>query len=331
MEKQENKRIVSKSLVEIAKTVIQSEADSILGLKDRINQSFIDACNLLQNCQGKVVLIGMGKSGHIARKIAATLASTGTSAFFVHPGEAGHGDLGMIDKNDVVILISYSGEADEIRQLLSSIHHLGAKIISMTGNSGSTIALASNTHLDIGIEQEACPHNLTPTSSTTASLVLGDALAITLLNARGFTPQDFARSHPSGALGRRLLTLVSTIMKSGDETPIVTPETLLLDTLLVMSEKGLGMVLVADSTNTLLGIFTDGDLRRVLEKNTDIHNLAIGEIMTTDCKSINAEKPALAAVELMDEHNLNSLPVVNAEDRIVGAINMHTLMQAKIV
>jgi len=322
---------VTKALVEIAKTVIQSEADSILKLKDRVDQNFVDACALLQDCQGKVVLVGMGKSGHIARKIAATLASTGTPAFFVHPGEAGHGDLGMIDDNDIIILVSYSGEAEEISQLLPSIHSMGAKIISMTGNSKSTLALASNVHLDVSVKQEACPHNLTPTSSTTVALVMGDALAITLLNARGFTPQDFARSHPSGALGRRLLTLVSTIMKSGSDAPIVAPDALLLDTLMVMSEKALGMVLIAESDNTLLGIFTDGDLRRVLETNSSITDLSIGDVMTKQCKSIAPEKPAIAAVEMMDEHNLNSLPVINANNKIVGAINMHTLMQAKIV
>jgi arabinose-5-phosphate isomerase len=322
---------VTKALVEIAKTVIQSEADSILKLKDRVDQSFVDACALLQSCQGKVVLVGMGKSGHIARKIAATLASTGTPAFFVHPGEAGHGDLGMIDDSDVIILVSYSGEAEEISQLLPSIHSMGAQIIGMTGNNKSTLALASDIHLDVSVKQEACPHNLTPTSSTTVALVMGDALAITLLNARGFTPQDFARSHPSGALGRRLLTLVSTIMKSGNDTPIVAPDVLLLDALMVMSEKALGMVLIAERNNTLLGIFTDGDLRRVLGKNTDITNLAIGDVMTKQCLSIDAERPAIAAVEMMDEHNLNSLPVVNTDNKIVGAINMHTLMQAKIV
>lgn len=322
---------MTKALVEIAKTVIQSEADSILKLKDRVNQNFVDACALLQGCQGKVILIGMGKSGHIARKIAATLASTGTPAFFVHPGEAGHGDLGMIDNNDIVILVSYSGEAEEISQLLPSIHNIGAQIIGMTGNNKSTLALASNIHLDVSVKQEACPHNLTPTSSTTVALVMGDALAITLLNARGFTPEDFARSHPSGALGRRLLTLVSTIMKSGNATPIVAPNVLLLDALIVMSEKALGMVLIAESNNTLLGIFTDGDLRRVLEKSTDIKSLSIGDVMTKQCQSIEAEKPAIAAVEMMDAHNLNSLPVVNTDNKIVGAINMHTLMQAKIV
>jgi arabinose-5-phosphate isomerase len=208
---------------------------------------------------------------------------------------------------------------------------MGAQIIGMTGNNKSTLALASDIHLDVSVKQEACPHNLTPTSSTTVALVMGDALAITLLNARGFTPQDFARSHPSGALGRRLLTLVSTIMKSGNDTPIVAPDVLLLDALMVMSEKALGMVLIAERNNTLLGIFTDGDLRRVLGKSTDIANLAIGDVMTKQCLSIDAERPAIAAVEMMDEHNLNSLPVVNTDNKIVGAINMHTLMQAKIV
>ena len=322
---------MTKALIEIAKTVIQLEADSIIKLKDRLDQSFVDACALLQNCQGKVVLIGMGKSGHIARKIAATLASTGTPAFFVHPGEAGHGDLGMIDDSDVVILISYSGEADEICTLLPSIQKMSAQIISMTGNKNSTLALSSNIHLDVSVTQEACPHNLTPTSSTTAALVMGDALAITLLNARGFTPEDFARSHPSGALGRRLLTLVSTIMKSGDDTPIVTADVLLLDGLKVMSGKALGMVLIGGHDNTLLGIFTDGDLRRVLEKNTNIKTLTIGEVMTKQCKSISPGKPAMAALEIMDEYNLNSLPVINDDNKIVGAINMHTLMQSKIV
>ena len=322
---------MTKALIEFAKNVIQLEANSIAKLQDSINQNFVDACSLLHDCQGKVVLIGMGKSGHVARKIAATLASTGTPAFFVHPGEAGHGDLGMIDKNDVVILISYSGEADEICQLLPSIHKMDAQIIGMTGNPNSTLAQASDIQLDVGVEQEACPHNLTPTSSTTAALVMGDALAITLLNARGFTPEDFARSHPSGALGRRLLTLVSSIMKSGNSAPVVAPDVLLLDALLVMSEKALGMVLIAESDNNLLGIFTDGDLRRVLEKNINLQNLSIAEVMTKNCKSIEGDRPAVAAFELMDEHNLNSLPVVDCNNRIVGAINMHTLMQAKII
>jgi len=320
---------VTKSLLEIAKTVVQTEADSILMLKDRINQTFNDACQLILSCEGKVILVGMGKSGHIAKKIAATLASTGTPSFYVHPGEAGHGDLGMVNEKDVVIIISYSGESNEIVTLLPSIRRLDISVISMTGNSNSTIAEESDVHLDVSVDQEACPHNLTPTSSTTVALVMGDAIAITLLNARGFTPEDFAKSHPSGALGRRLLTLVSNIMKSGDDIPIVSKETLLIDSLLVMSQKALGMVLITDN-NTLLGIFTDGDLRRVLEKNINFQNLLIKDVMTQNCKSIQPNKPALIALKMMEEYRLNSLPVVDSDNQVIGAINMHTLMQAKV-
>jgi len=320
---------VTRPLLEIAKAVVQTEADSILMLKDRINQTFNDACQLILSCQGKVILIGMGKSGHIAKKIAATLASTGTPSFYVHPGEAGHGDLGMVNDKDVVIIISYSGESDEIITLLPSIKRLDISVISMTGNSSSTIAEESDVHLDVSVDQEACPHNLTPTSSTTVALVMGDAIAITLLNARGFTPEDFAKSHPSGTLGRRLLTLVSSIMKSGDDIPIVSKETSLIDSLLVMSQKALGMVLITDN-NTLLGIFTDGDLRRVLEKNINFQKLSIKDVMTQNCKSIQPNKPALIALQMMEEYSLNSLPVVDSDNQVIGAINMHTLMQAKV-
>ena len=320
---------MTKPLLEIAKAVVQIEADSILMLKERINQTFNDACQLVLSCQGKVILVGMGKSGHIAKKIAATLASTGTPSFYVHPGEAGHGDLGMVNGKDVVIIISYSGESDEIITLLPSIKRLDIPVISMTGNSSSTIAEESDVHLDVSVDKEACPHNLTPTSSTTVALVMGDAIAITLLNARGFTPEDFAKSHPSGALGRRLLTLVSNIMKSGDDIPIVSKETSLIDSLLVMSQKALGMVLITDN-NTLLGIFTDGDLRRVLEKNINFQNLSIKDVMTQNCKSIQPNKPALIALQMMEEYSLNSLPVVDSDNQVIGAINMHTLMQAKV-
>ena len=320
---------MTKPLLEIAKAVVQTEADSILMLKDRIDQTFNDACQLILSCEGKVILIGMGKSGHIAKKIAATLASTGTPSFYVHPGEAGHGDLGMVNDKDVVIIISYSGESDEIITLLPSIKRLNIAVISMTGNSSSTIAKESDAHLDVSVDEEACPHNLTPTSSTTVALVMGDAIAITLLNARGFTPEDFAKSHPSGALGRRLLTLVSNIMKSGDDIPIVSKETSLIDSLLVMSQKALGMVLITDN-NTLLGIFTDGDLRRVLEKNINFQNFSIKDVMTQNCKSIQPNKPALIALQMMEEYSLNSLPVVDSDNQVIGAINMHTLMQAKV-
>ena len=320
---------MTKPLLEIAKAVVQTEADSIIMLKDRIDQTFDDACQLMLSCQGKVILVGMGKSGHIAKKIAATLASTGTPSFYVHPGEAGHGDLGMVNDKDVVIIISYSGESDEIITLLPSIKRLNITVISMTGNSSSTIAKESDVHLDVSVDQEACPHNLAPTSSTTVALVMGDAIAITLLNARGFTPEDFAKSHPSGALGRRLLTLVSNIMKTGEDIPIVSKEILLIDSLLVMSQKALGMVLITDN-NTLLGIFTDGDLRRVLEKNINFQNLSIKDVMTQNCKSIQPNKPALIALQMMEEYSLNSLPVVDSDNQVIGAINMHTLMQAKV-
>jgi len=235
----------------------------------------------------------------------------------------------MVNDKDVVIIISYSGESDEIITLLPSIKRLDISVISMTGNSSSTIAEESDVHLDVSVDQEACPHNLTPTSSTTVALVMGDAIAITLLNARGFTPEDFAKSHPSGTLGRRLLTLVSNIMKSGDDIPIVSKETSLIDSLLVMSQKALGMVLITDN-NTLLGIFTDGDLRRVLEKNINFQNLSIKDVMTQNCKSIQPNKPALIALQMMEEYSLNSLPVVDSDNQVIGAINMHTLMQAKV-
>jgi len=322
---------LDKSLIEIAKTVIQAETDSILKLKNRIDNNFVKACQLLVSCQGKVVVIGMGKSGHIGRKIAATLASTGTPAFFVHPGEAGHGDLGMVNVDDVLIVISYSGESDEIIALLPAIKQLNIPILAMTGNTKSIIAKVANIHLDVSVEQEACPHNLTPTSSTTAALVMGDAIAITLLNARGFTPEDFAKSHPSGTLGRRLLTLVSSIMKVGGDIPLVAKETTLVESILVMSQKSLGMVIIADNEDSLQGIFTDGDLRRVLEKNTNIQDVLIKDVMTQDCKSIGPDKPALIAFHMMDENRLNSLPVVDSNNQVIGAINMHTLMQAKII
>jgi len=321
---------MSNSLLQSAKEVILTEAQAVTQLADKLDQSFINACQLIQNCTGKVVLIGMGKSGHIGNKIAATFASTGTPAFAVHPGEAGHGDLGMITEGDVAICISYSGESDEIMTLVPVIQRLGVSIIGMTGNTNSSIGEACDVHLDVSVEKEACPHNLAPTSSTTVALAMGDALAVSLLTAKGFSPDDFARSHPSGALGRRLLTFVKSIMKTGDDIPAVNADTKLLDALLVMSQKALGMVLVTNES-ILQGIFTDGDLRRVLETHSDIQALTIGDVMTPNCKSILADKPAMAAVQMMDEFNLNSLPVVNESNQVVGAINTHTLMQAKII
>jgi len=321
---------VGKPLTEIAKSVIQTEADSILLLNDRIDQNFDDACQLLASCQGKVILIGIGKSGHIAKKIASTFSSTGTPSFFMHPGEAGHGDLGMVNYNDVLVIISYSGESDEILTLLPGIKRLNVPIISMTGNAQSSIAESSAFHLDVSVEKEACPHNLAPTSSTTVALVMGDAIAISLISAHNFTADDFAMSHPSGALGRRLLTFVSSIMKTGKDIPIVSVETSLLDSLLVMSQKALGMVLIADN-NKLIGIFTDGDLRRAIESNMNFQELTIKKVMTRNCKSIGANEPALKAIEMMEKFSLNSLPVVDSDNQVVGALNMHTLMQAKLL
>ena len=320
---------MGKSLIEIAKAVIQTEAESILALKDRINNDFAKACETLKNCRGKVVLVGMGKSGHIAKKISSTLSSTGTPSFYLHPGEAGHGDLGMVSHDDVVIIVSYSGESDEIIALLPGIQRMNVPIISMTGNINSLVASSSDFHLDVSVEKEACPNNLAPTSSTTSALVMGDAIAVSLINAHNFTPEDFARSHPSGSLGRRLLTLVSSIMQSGDDIPMVSKETLLINSLLVMSEKALGMVLIAED-GKLVGIFTDGDLRRTLESKMDFQKLTIEDVMTKDCKSIEPQEPALTAVQMMEKYSLNSMPVVDSKNNIVGAINMHTLIQAKL-
>ena len=320
---------MGKSLIEIAKAVIQTEADSVLALKDRINNKFEEVCNTLKECSGKVVLIGMGKSGHIAKKISSTLASTGTPSFYLHPGEAGHGDLGMVTEDDVIIMISYSGEADEIIALLPSIKRMNIPLISMTGNAKSSIAISSDYHLDVSVDKEACPNNLAPTSSTTSALVMGDAIAVSLITANKFSSEDFAMSHPSGSLGRRLLTLVSSIMQSGNDIPMVSKKTLLIDSLLVMSEKALGMVLIAEN-GKLAGIFTDGDLRRAIESNVDFQKLTIEDVMTKDCKAIEPHEPALTAMQMMEKYSLNSLPVVDSKNTIVGAINMHTLIQAKL-
>ena len=320
---------MGKSLIEIAKAVLQTEAESVLALKDRIDNNFDKVCNTLKSCRGKVILIGMGKSGHIAKKISSTLASTGTPSFFLHPGEAGHGDLGMVTRDDVAVMISYSGEADEILALLPGIKRMNVPIISLTGNIKSSIAKSSDFHLDVSVDKEACPNNLAPTSSTTAALAMGDAIAVSLINANKFTAEDFAMSHPSGSLGRRLLTLVSSIMQSGTDIPMVSKETLLIDGLLVMSEKALGMVLVAEN-GKLEGIFTDGDLRRTLESKMDFQKLTIQDVMTKDCKSIEPQESALKAIQMMEKYSLNSMPVVDSNHNIVGAINMHTLIQAKL-
>jgi len=321
---------VSNSIIKSAKAVIAIEKNALEDLENKIDGEFVKACELISQCSGKVIVIGMGKSGHIGNKIAASLASTGTPAFAVHPAEAGHGDLGMISRNDVVIAISYSGESDEISMILPVIQRAGVKIISMTGNHSSSIAKAADIHIDVGVKKEACPHNLAPTASTTATLAMGDAIAVSLLTMKGFTPDDFARSHPSGSLGRRLLTFVTNIMKTGDEIPLINPNATLSDALVEMTKKGLGMVIIHENMN-LKGIYTDGDLRRTLEKTQNLNDLKINDVMTKDCSAILDSEPAIKAVELMDGKNINSLPVLDKNKKIVGAINMHSLMQAKVV
>jgi arabinose-5-phosphate isomerase len=318
-------------LRELALAVIQVEAEAVAALAEQINDSFVSACGLMFNCKGRVVVIGMGKSGHIAGKIAATLASTGTPAFFVHPGEASHGDLGMITKQDVVLALSNSGETEEIVKILPIIKRLAVPLIAMTGNPKSTLADFATTHIDVGVAQEACPLGLAPTSSTTAALVMGDALAVSLLEARGFTRDDFALSHPGGTLGKRLLLRVSDIMHIDEAVPVVHKSALISAALLEMTEKKLGMTAIVEDGNRLIGIFTDGDLRRMLGRNLDLHNTLIVEVMTPNCTVIRADALAAEAMQVMEQKKINALIVVDDQHRAIGALNMHDLIRAGIV
>jgi arabinose-5-phosphate isomerase len=319
-------------LEELALAVIDIESRAVAALADEIRRdSFFQACQLMLNCKGRVVVIGMGKSGHIGSKIAATLASTGTPAFFVHPGEASHGDLGMITPTDVVLALSNSGETAEIITILPIIKRLNVPLIAMTGNVKSTLAKATSACIHVQVEREACPLDLAPTASTTAALVMGDALAIALLEARGFTKEDFARSHPSGALGRRLLLLIDDLMHTGDAMPAVGPDTLLVDALMEMTRKGLGMTAVVDADHRLIGIFTDGDLRRAIDHRADVRTARVGEVMTANCKSVHPGMLAAEALQLMDSRMINALPVVDADNKLVGALNMHDLLRAGVV
>lgn len=314
-----------------AQQVLQIEIQALEQLNQYFNDSFTQACELILSNQGKVVVMGMGKSGHIGKKIAATLASTGTSAFFVHPGEASHGDLGMIAPGDIVIAISNSGEAGEILSLFPVLKRLNIQIISMTGKPNSSMANLSDIHLQITVPQEACPLGLAPTSSTTATLVMGDALAVSLLQARGFTADDFALSHPGGALGRKLLLKLEDIMHTGQELPKVTKDALVRDALLEITEKGLGMTAIVDNNECLLGIFTDGDLRRILDKRIDIHTTSIGDVMILNP---TVGKPNLLAVEglnLMQNKRVNALLLCDDSHRLVGALNMHDLLKAGVM
>ena len=312
--------------------VIEIETRGLQSVATRIDGAFSAACALLLECRGRVVCTGMGKSGHIARKIAATLASTGTPAFYMHPGEAGHGDLGMVTDTDVVLALSYSGENDELLTLLPVFRRQGNRLIAMTGRADSALAREADVHLDASVPAEACPLDLAPTASTTAALALGDALAVTLLEARGFTADDFARSHPAGALGRRLLLHITDVMHSGDAVPRVRAETSLSDTLVEMSRKRLGMTAVVDGGNRLLGLYTDGDLRRTLDdKGVDLRTTRIGEVMTRNPKTIASDALAVEAAKMMESHKINALLVLDGDGRVVGALNIHDLLRARVV
>jgi arabinose-5-phosphate isomerase len=314
-----------------AQRVLEIEADAILALRARLDGAFLAAVEVILACAGRMVVMGMGKSGHIGRKIAATLASTGTPAFFVHPAEAAHGDLGMITDGDVLLALSNSGESDEVIALLPALKRKDITLIAMTGRPDSTLAREADIHLDAGVEKEACPLGLAPTSSTTAALALGDALAVTLLEARSFREEDFALSHPGGSLGRRLLVHVRDLMHAGDTLPVVQSGTTLKDALLEMTKKGLGMTAVVDAVGNLAGIFTDGDLRRTLDKTLDLSGLTIDDVMFRQPRTIRAERLASEAVKLMETHKVNGLLVEDEAGRLVGALNMHDLLQARIV
>jgi arabinose-5-phosphate isomerase len=324
-------KLHDQKLRKLGRAVIRVEAQAINALAKQINDNFVAACKLLFHCTGRVVVIGMGKSGHIAGKIAATLASTGTPAFFVHPGEASHGDLGMITKQDVVLALSNSGETEEILKILPLIKRLGVPLIAMTGNPASTLGIDATAHINVAVEQEACPLGLAPTSSTTAALVMGDALAVTLLEARGFTRDDFALSHPGGSLGRRLLLRVSDIMHVGNSMPSVPESALISHALLEMTEKKLGMTAVVDANNRVTGIFTDGDLRRTLAKNLDIQSTVISDVMTSQCAVISEDILAAEAMQIMEQKKINALIVIDEQRLAIGALNMHDLIRAGIV
>ena len=322
----------NKKIQALAQAVIDTEQLAIQALKLRINDDFVRACQYMLECKGRIVVTGMGKSGHIGNKIAATLASTGSPAFFVHPGEASHGDLGMITPSDVVLAMSNSGETDEILTIVPLLKRLNVPLISMTGNPVSTLAKDSDVHLDVSVEKEACPLGLAPTSSTTATLVMGDALAVALLETRGFTADDFALSHPGGRLGKRLLLHVKDIMHSGDNCPRVADTASLSEALNEMTDKKLGMTVIVDKQGKMLGVFTDGDLRRVLDHGEiNIKQLGIKQCMTTNCKTIEADKLAAEALHIMDSMSINALPVVDADHQLIGALNMHDLLTAGVV
>lgn len=319
-------------LIASGRRVFQVEGEALAAVASRLGAPFAAACQLMLATRGRVVCIGMGKSGHVARKIAATLASTGTPSFFVHPGEAAHGDLGMITDLDTVLALSYSGESDEILMLMPVLRRQGNAVVTMTGRAGSTLARESDVHLDVSVPAEACPLHLAPTSSTTASLAMGDALAVALLEARGFTADDFARSHPAGALGRQLLLHIADVMHHGDDLPCVRPEASVSEALVEMSRKRLGLTAIADDDGQLLGVFTDGDLRRTLDDaRLDLRATPISAVMTRTPRTLRADLLAVEAAHVMEQHKINGLLVVDAHGRVVGALNIHDLLRARVV
>lgn len=321
----------AQQLKKLGQAVIRTEADALLRLIQRMDDNFPRACRFMLDCKGRIVVIGMGKSGHIANKIAATLASTGSPAFFVHPGEASHGDLGMITSGDVVLALSNSGETGEIITILPIIKRLGVPLISMTGNPKSTLSREADVNIDVTVDKEACPLGLAPTASTTAALAMGDALAVALLEARGFTELDFARSHPGGSLGRKLLLRVAEVMHEGEKTPKVGADASIRDALMEMTAKGLGMTAIVDADDLIIGIFTDGDLRRTLDMDIDLQHSAVTQVMTRGGIGIRPDKLAAEALKLMEDNKISGLLVVDEANRLIGALNMHDLLRAGVV
>ena len=319
--------LTNNELLALAADVLDIESRAVKALADRLDDQFIAACDLCMATPGRIVVTGMGKSGHVSNKIAATLASTGTPAFFMHPAEASHGDLGMITDQDLLLAISYSGETEEVVTILPVVKRLGARLLSFTGNPKSTMARDADVHLDVSVAEEACPLNLAPTASTTATLAMGDALAVALLKKRGFTAEDFARSHPSGSLGKRLLLRVSDVMRSGDRIPAVEPGVTLRDALLEMTDKGLGMTAIVDDQRHILGIYTDGDLRRTLDDGADIRKTLIRDVMHANCKTVGADILAAEALHILEENKITGLLVADDDNVLVGALNIHDLFR----
>lgn len=322
-------------MLKLADETLAIESRALESLRKRFIEEdaghFIQSVSLLLNCKGRVVVSGMGKSGHIGRKIAATLASTGTPAMFVHPAEAAHGDLGMITHDDVFIALSYSGEANELMSIAPIIKRMGTRLIAMTGRPDSSLAQLADVHLNVHVEKEACPLNLAPTASTTTTLALGDALAVAVLDARGFREDDFARSHPGGALGRKLLTLVSDVMRAGEDVPVVTADTLLYDALFEITKKGIAMTAIVDNDGRAIGVFTDGDLRRLIEKQQHFSNLVIKDVMSKNPRTIGSDKLAAEAVSIMEKFRINQLLVTDNDGKLIGALHIHDLTEAKVI